>query len=423
MSVTRTGPGEVADPARRPVGGRLALVAVLAGLTMVGPFTIDAIFPAFAAMRVELDVDAVAMQQTLSIYLVTYAFASLFHGPVSDAVGRRPVILIGVLLYALTCVVCALSPSMPVLLAGRAAQGLVAGAGMIVGRTVIRDLYEGALAQRFMANVSMVFAVAPALAPMVGGWVLGWGSWRTIFWCLAAYGLFIALLVVLLLPETHPKDQRSDFHPVPLLRSLRSSAADPGVLRLSGSIGLNFAALFLYISSAPAIVVDHLGLGEQDFGVLFVPMVATMMIGSFLTGRLAERVRPSRFVAVGLLTALSGGVFATVYQSLATSPALPWTVVPMALTSFGVSLVFPILTISLLDLRPRQRGSVSSFQTFVSMCGNAIIAGAVSPLVSGSLATLGVVAGCLSLGAIGLWAWQMRLAHRLRMLRRRRRLI
>jgi DHA1 family bicyclomycin/chloramphenicol resistance-like MFS transporter len=256
-----------------------------------------------------------------------------------------------------------------------------------------------------MSHISMIFAVAPALAPIVGGWILGWGSWRTIFWVLAAYGLVLVVLTLTSLPETHPAERRVPFHPRPLLASFASAAGDGGVLRLSAAIALNFGALFLYISSAPAIVVDHLHLGERDFGVLFVPLVVTMMLGSFLTGRLAGRVRQGAFVLAGFVVALAGGVLAVAYQSTVDDPAVAWTVAPAAAASLGVSLVFPILTIALLDLRPRERGAVSSFQAFLSTCVNALVAGALSPLVSGSLTTLAVVAGAMTLGALALWWW------------------
>jgi DHA1 family bicyclomycin/chloramphenicol resistance-like MFS transporter len=344
----------------------------------------------------------------VSIYLVAFAVASLLHGSLSDALGRRPVIIAGSLLYAVTSAVCALAPTMPMLLGARAVQGLVAGAGMIVGRTVVRDLFDGAHAQRFMSHISMIFAVAPALAPIVGGWILGWGSWRTIFWVLSGYGLVLVVLTLTSLPETHPAERRVPVHPRPLLASFVSAAGDRGVLRLSGAIALNFGALFLYISSAPAVVVDHLGLGERDFGVLFVPLVVAMMLGSFLTGRLAGRVRQGVFVLAGFLVALGGGLFAVVYQSLVDEPALALTVLPAAAASLGVSLVFPILTIALLDLRPRERGAVSSFQSFVSTCLNALVAGVVSPLVSGSLTVLALVAGAMTLGALALWWWHRR---------------
>jgi MFS transporter, DHA1 family, multidrug resistance protein len=264
-----------------------------------------------------------------------------------------------------------------------------------------------------MSHISMIFAVAPALAPIVGGWILGWGSWRTIFWVLSAYGVVLVTITLTSLPETHPAGVRVPFRPRPLIASFVSAAGDAGVLRLSAAIALNFGALFLYVASAPAIVVDHLGLGERDFGVLFVPLVVTMMLGSFLTGRLAGRVRQGAFVLAGMVVALAGGVFAVVYQAVVDVPGLVWTVLPVATASFGVSLVFPILTIALLDSRPRERGAVSSFQSFLSTCVNALVAGAVSPLVSGSLTTLAVVAGSMTLTALALWWW-----HRTRMLAR-----
>lgn len=392
----------------RPTGGRLSratLVLVLAALTMVGPFSIDAILPAFAKLSADLHVDDVVVQQTLSVYLVTFAMASLVHGSLSDALGRRPVIAVGCALYALASVWCALAPTMSSLLVARGAQGLVAGAGMIVGRTVVRDVFDGPAAQRFMSHISMIFAVAPALAPVVGGWILGWGSWRMIFWLLAAYGIVLVLLAVFLLPETHPAAARVPFRPRPLVGSFISASTDRSVLRLSTAIGFNFAALFLYISSAPAIIIRHLGLGAQDFGLLFVPLVLAMMVGAFLTGRLVGRVRQGTFVAIGFAIALAGSVFAVTYQSLAAQPEVLWTVLPAATGSLGVALVFPILTISLLDQRPRERGAVSSFQSFLSTCLNAVVAGVLAPLVSHSLAVLGLVAGAMTAGAALLWLW------------------
>lgn len=385
--------------------GRFVLVVVLAALTMVGPFSIDTIFPAFDVMTLDLAVDQLAMQQTLSVYLITFAIASLFHGSLSDALGRKPVIIAGSALFAVTSAVAALAPSMPLLLGARGLQGLVAGAGMIVGRTVVRDLFDGPKAQRFMSHISMVFAVAPALAPIVGGWILGWSSWRTIFWVLAAYGVVLVLMTVFLLPETHPKPLRVPFRPRPLLTAFRSAATDGAVLRLSTAIAFNFAGLFLYIASAPAIVIDHLGLGPQDFGLLFIPLVVAMMVGSFLTGRLATTVRTGTFVLTGFVISLAGAVFGVAHQLVTGTTSLPWSLVPIAAGALGVSLVFPILTIALLDVRPRERGSVSSFQSFLSTCANAVIAGVVSPLVSDSLLVLGVVAGLLTALALGLWAW------------------
>ena len=155
---------------------RLALL--LGGLAMFGPFSIDTIFPAFPSIGAELGADKLAMQQTISIYLVAYALMSVVHGPLSDAIGRRKVIIGGLAVFAVASAGCALATDFATLLAFRVLQGLSAGVGLIVGRAVIRDVLHGDDAQRLMSQVSMIFGIAPAIAPVIGGWLLGWSRWK-----------------------------------------------------------------------------------------------------------------------------------------------------------------------------------------------------------------------------------------------------
>src|SRR6478672_6670223 len=190
----------------RPSNRRLALI--LGGLAMFGPFSIDTIFPAFPQIGEQLGADKMAMQQTISVYLLAYAAMSLVHGPLSDALGRRPVILAGLVVFALASVGCALSTSLPMLLWFRALQGFSAGVGLIVGRAVIRDVLHGHDAQRLMSQVSMIFGIAPAVAPVVGGWLLGWQRWPGIFWFLAAFAIALIAVVWRGMPETHPPPAR-----------------------------------------------------------------------------------------------------------------------------------------------------------------------------------------------------------------------
>src|SRR6476469_5695736 len=160
----------------RPSTRRLALL--LGGLAMFGPFSIDTIFPAFPEIGDQLGANALAMQQTISVYLIAYALMSIVHGPLSDAIGRRRVILGGLLVFAVASAGCALAKDLPTLLAFRALQGLSSGVGLIVGRAVIRDVLHGPDAQRLMSQVSMIFGIAPAIAPIIGGWLLRWSCWR-----------------------------------------------------------------------------------------------------------------------------------------------------------------------------------------------------------------------------------------------------
>ena len=179
---------------------RRRLALILGALAMIGPFSIDTIFPAFAVMEKALHVDKVAMQQTISMYLLGYAAMSLFHGPLSDSLGRKPVILAGIAVFTLASIGCALSTSMTQMLIFRIVQGLSAGVGLIVGRAIVRDALDGDDAQRLMSNISMIFGVAPAIAPIIGGWILGWSNWQAIFWFLSAFGLIVLLSAAFTLP-------------------------------------------------------------------------------------------------------------------------------------------------------------------------------------------------------------------------------
>ncbi len=211
--------------------GGLALL--LAGLAMFGPFSIDTMFPAFPAIEAELGASPLVMQQTLSVYLLAYACMSLFHGALSDSYGRRGVIVASVGAFTLASIGCALAGSIGTLLVFRALQGISAGAGLIVGRAIIRDLFDGPAAQKLMSNISLMFGIAPALAPVIGGWVLLAGSWRWIFWFLAAWSGLLLLACLWRLPETHAAARRLPFSPRHLLHSYGNMLRDRQFLPLA----------------------------------------------------------------------------------------------------------------------------------------------------------------------------------------------
>src|SRR5215470_3749292 len=201
--------------------GRNALAFLLAALAMFGPFCIDAIFPAFPAIAEQFAATPLAMQQTISVYLFAYAALSLFIGALSDAWGRRIVILSGVGMFLIASAGCAVAQSMHALLAFRALQGATAGIGLIVGRALIRDCFEGPEAQKLMSMISMIFGLAPALAPVVGAWIVGWGGWHALFWALTAFAAALLALCFVVLPETHPPERRVSLSPSSLFASYR----------------------------------------------------------------------------------------------------------------------------------------------------------------------------------------------------------
>ncbi len=388
---------------------RFALL--LGGLAMFGPFSIDTIFPAFPAIGAQLDADKVAIQQTISVYLVAYALMSLVHGPLSDGIGRRRVIIGGLVVFTFASIGCALSRDLTALLAFRALQGLSSGVGLIVGRAVIRDVLHGEAAQRLMSQVSMIFGIAPAIAPIIGGWILGWSAWPVIFWFLALFSVVLLAVTWLGLPETHAKEARLPLRMGSLVRDYVAIFANSRFQRLAAASAFNFAALWLFIASAPAFVVDHLGLGESDFGWFFVPMIGGMVTGSFVSGRFAGKVSGEKLVRIGFIASAVAMVLNLAYTLLVERAEVPWAVIPISINAFGIALVFPIVTLAILDMYPRQRGSASSLQAFTSLVLNALIAGVLSPLISAHVLWMVLVAAFFLALAFGFWTWERRVSR------------
>ena len=387
------------------------LAVLLGGLAMFGPFSIDTIFPAFPAIAAQFGADRLQMQQTISVYLLAYAAMSVVHGPLSDAIGRRRVILGGLVVFALASAGCALAPDLGTLLAFRALQGLSAGVGLIVGRAVIRDVLHGDDAQRLMAQVSMIFGIAPAIAPVIGGWMLAWTRWPMIFWFLVLFALALLVAVWLGLPETHPPAARLSLKPKPLLRDYAAIFVNARFQRLAAAGTFNFGALFLYIASAPAFVLDLLHLNQRSFAWFFVPMIGGMMLGAYVSGRIAGKVSGLRQLRIGFACCIAASVINVGYNLWQPAPSIPWAVLPMMINAFGIALVFPILTLAILDMYPRQRGSASSLQAFTGLVSNAVIAGVLSPLLSGDGLHLALGAAIFALLGWAFWRWEFQVSH------------
>jgi DHA1 family bicyclomycin/chloramphenicol resistance-like MFS transporter len=388
------------------------LALLLGGLAMFGPFSIDTIFPAFPVMEHELGIGKAAMQQTISVYLLGYAAMSLVHGPLSDALGRKRVILGGIVVFIAASIGAALAGDIETLLAFRALQGLSAGVGLIVGRAVVRDALDGDAAQKLMSQVSMIFGIAPAIAPVIGGWILGLSDWRGIFWFLAAFGVVLLALTLAWLPESHPPEKRMPLN-APVLAGTYKQILGNGRFRLLALAGtFNFGALFLYIASAPAFVLDILHLGQQQFVWFFAPTIGGMILGAFTSGRAAGRISGEKLANIGFACCWAATLWNVGYHALQPNPGVVLSVLPTALLAFGIALVFPILTIAILDLFPDNRGSASSMQAFVGLLSNALIAGVLSAWLSDS--ALHLALGAAGFTALGFFLWRWCVAHNMR---------
>lgn len=379
-----------------------ALTIVLALLTMVGPLGIDAYLPSFHAIGATFDASPLAVQQTLSLYIAGMSVMTLFYGTLSDSFGRRPVMLVSLVLFTLTSILAALSTSIGMLVAVRVLQGLCAGAGMVIARAMVQDKFQGGEAQRMMAMITMVFGVAPALAPVLGGWLQATLGWRSVFWALALFGAGLWAVSRQVLRETLPPAARTPFDLRSIAANYRRSVTSPRFVLMSVGIGLAFCGLPLYVGSAAAYVMDILHLPETAFGWLFVPMVSGLMLGSAMASRYAHRVPAERMVRLGFLVMGFGVVLSVVYTSLFTA-AVPYAVLPFLFYTFGLSLASPSMTVIALSIFPEMRGLAASMQGFIQMALFALVSGLVAPLVFGSAAGLAWTHALLLAAGLGFW--------------------
>ena len=381
---------------------RWAFAVLLACLGMLGPFAIDTYLPAFACIAQSIGATPVQMQQTLSAYLFGFAVMNLFHGALSDSFGRRPVVLWGVALFTLASVGCALSQTIGQLVFFRAVQGISAGAGIVVSRAVIRDMFAPADAQRVMSQVTIYFGVAPAVAPMIGGFLFVHADWHSIFWLLAVLGAALWVANWRLLPETLHLSQRQPFNVRSLMRGYASLGSSPRFLMLVVASGIPFNGMFLYVLSAPVFLGEHLGLAPGQFFWFFMLSISGIMGGAWLSGRLAGKIKPRHQIRHGFVIMLLVSLL-NVALNFAFTPQYWWAMLPIAVFSFGWALMVPVVTLMVLDLVPERRGMASSFQACIGSLANGLVAGVIAPLVMHS--TRGLALMSLAMLGVGLLAW------------------
>ena len=381
---------------------RWALAVLLALLGMLGPFSIDTYLPAFSGIARSLGATPAEMQQTLSAYLFGFAFMNLFHGALSDSLGRRPVVLWGIAVFTLASAGCAMSQSIGQLVFFRALQGLSTGAGIVVSRAVIRDMFAPAQAQKVMSQVTIYFGVAPAVAPLIGGWLIVHLDWHSIFWFLTLVGAALWAANYKLLPETLHLSHRQPFEEKHLMRGYWQLGSNPRFLLLALASGIPFNGMFLYVLSAPAFLGEHLQLAPPDFFWLFLLTIAGIMMGAWLSGRMAGRLPAKQQIRYGFSVMLLVSVV-NVAANFVWVPQASWAMFPIALFAFGWALMVPVVTLLVLDLYPERRGMASSLQAFVGSTANGIVAGVVAPLVMHSTRALAVTS--LGMLGVGLLAW------------------
>jgi len=373
-------------------------VITLAMLASLAPFAIDTYLPAFHIIADDFLTSPENIQQSLTFYLVPYTVMTLFHGAISDSIGRIKTIQWGLALFFVASIGCALSTSVESLWFFRILQGIGGGAGNVVARAMVRDLYEGPQAQRVMATIQIIFGIAPAIAPMIGGLLLGF-DWHAIFIFLALYSAMMMVMSSYVLPETMPISDRLPFSFTNVKARYKTLIANKEFLLLIVSISANFSAFFIYVLASPVFLMDHLGFNSQQFGYLFIPTVIGMMIGSFIAKRTAGIISPAKLLRTGYywmtFIVSSNLLFCFFFANEAMI-----NVGFIALYNIGMAAVMPVISIAALDQFPKMRGTAASGQAFSQMFFASIVAGLIVPVLWFS--TFGLSLGLFLIFFIGL---------------------
>ncbi len=340
------------------------LLALLAALVALGPLSVDMYLPAMPRMMVALDTDISSMHLTLSTYLTGFAIFHLLCGPLADRFGRKPILIGGTVLFVAACIGCSLSTTVEELLLFRFIQGVGACVGPTLARAVARDVYGPTRAARALSLIAMLMALAPAIAPTLGGILLLWLPWPTIFYFLAFYGVTMIILIRVFLAESLPQPQ--SLHPVVIAGNYAKLFRDPIFLTATFASGFIYAGLLAYLSSSSFVYIDMLGVPVEYFGFIFLTSVAGYMLGSAVSARLTRSFDSEHTILLGSL--LATGAAGAMWLGAHVLPDNIWVLIlPMVFYATGIGLVLPNAMAVALHSFPQFAGTASALLGFIQM--------------------------------------------------------
>lgn len=342
-----------------PMPGRLAMTLMLGLLVSFAPMTIDLYLPAMPLMARDLMTDAESIQLTLSVYMVGFALAQTFFGPISDRFGRKPTIMFGTCIYLVASVACALATSVEQLIAFRLFQSIGAAAAPVVARAVVRDMFAREEAARMYAVVTTVVAIAPVIAPVLGGFIVVWFGWRANFWILTGFGATAMLLVITMLPETNKALDRSATRVSQMLRNFATMLSNRSYAGYVLTIIGNFSGLFAYLLGASFVLVDQLGMTPTAFGLSFGFASVGFMSGAFLGSRLVRYMGIEKMCLMGTFCSAAGGmlVFGLIWSDVISI----WSIIlPTVVYFFGMGMSQPNIQAGAISPYPQMAGAAAS---------------------------------------------------------------
>jgi len=379
----------------------LALTALLALLTAVGPMSVDLYLPSLPELGRVFGASVPQVQLTLSGYLLCFAIGQIVFGPISDHVGRKPVLLAALSLYVAVCLSCMFATSIEMLIALRCLQALGVAGAPVLARAIVRDLYHGVRAGRELARMGSITALAPVVAPSLGGILQSTFGWRASFLGMAALGLCAIVLVVRLLPETMKQPPK---HPMSLLSIIRGYGIflRHRTFRIYLAIvSASYGGLFAWISGSSFVLQDLYGLSPLLFGLVFAAATLGYGLGTLLAARLVVRIGIDRTIVCGGVALAAGGLAMAAAIALgATSPAA--LAVPLALYLCGLGLAMPQSMAGALMPFPERAGAASSLLGFLQQATASAIGIAVGQMLGSSALPLATIVAAMGVLALAL---------------------
>ncbi len=382
--------------------GTFALTVLLAALSAIGPLTTDMYLPSLPDIARLLNASTAQVQLTVSAYLLGFAFGQIFYGPLADRHGRKPVLLGAVALYCAASLACALSTSIEMLIAARALQALGGSGGIVLARAIVRDLYSGARAGRELSLIGGVMALAPVLAPLLGGVLQTGFGWRSVFFTLVGGGFFGAAIVWPLMPETLALRAAESVTPASMFKSYRVVARNPAYLAYLGLASTSFGGLFAWISGSSFVLQYLYGLSPFQFGAAFAVGSVGYMIGTTYAARLVMRHGINRTLGVGAAAMAAGGLGMVMAVALGLTAAAS-LVLPMALYLAGLGIVLPQAIAGAMTPFPERAGAASALLGFVQQSVAALCGVVVGMLLGSSAWPLAGSVAVMGCATLGLW--------------------
>lgn len=349
------------DPATRSTGPSRfpALILLLGSITAIGPMSIDMYLPSFPDLTESLGTNESMVQLTLTACLIGLGLGQLLIGPLSDAIGRRRPLVVGMVGYALASVGCALAPTVTVLAGARFVQGLAGAAGLVIAQALVRDMVEGPAVARVLSRLMLVIGVAPILAPVVGGQLLTLTGWRGLFWVLAGFGAVMTLVVATCVRETLPVGRRRLGGVADALGSYRTLVRDRRFVAYGLICGLGFASIFGYVSGSPFAYQEVHSVSPQLYGVLFGMNSVGMVVATQVNARLVLTVAPFAVLARAVPVAFLAGI-ALVLTTATGAFGVAGLAVPLFVLVSSLGLVLPNAQAMALDRHPESAGTAAA---------------------------------------------------------------